>query len=216
MFAASFLDFRETGLRTYDTTAAMNGCLTGLVAITSGCASVMPWAGFTIGVFAGLIYLAASKLLIKLRIDDAVDAIPVHLFGGAWGVLASGLFSKGSLLEQAYGRSVHVGWFYAWGEGSGDFTLLGIQLLSILWIFGWTFATMGVFTYVINFFGLLRVDPLEEEVGLDISIHKGSAYDSEGEAPKASVEKLSVLRLDNSNSSHGKKKAYKSTESFEN
>ena len=51
----------------------MNGCLTGLVAITAGCATVEPWAAFVIGLFAGWIYLAASSLMIRLKIDDAVD-----------------------------------------------------------------------------------------------------------------------------------------------
>jgi Amt family ammonium transporter len=51
----------------------MNGCLTGLVAITAGCATVEPWAAVAIGSFAGLFYLLGSKLLVKLRIDDAVD-----------------------------------------------------------------------------------------------------------------------------------------------
>lgn len=51
----------------------MNGCLTGLVAVTAGCATVEPWAAVVIGIFAGLFYLMGSKLLVKLRIDDAVD-----------------------------------------------------------------------------------------------------------------------------------------------
>lgn len=55
----------------------MNGCLTGLVAVTAGCATVEPWAAVFIGVCAGWFYLLGSKALIKLRIDDAVDAIPV-------------------------------------------------------------------------------------------------------------------------------------------
>jgi ammonium transporter, Amt family len=45
------------------------------------------------GTIAGWLYLAGSALLIKLRIDDAVDAIPVHLVGGAWGLISSGLFT---------------------------------------------------------------------------------------------------------------------------
>lgn len=51
----------------------MNGCLTGLVAITSPCASVETWAAVLIGIGAGVIYTFASKLMIKLRIDDAVS-----------------------------------------------------------------------------------------------------------------------------------------------
>lgn len=158
----------------------MNGCLTGLVAITAGCATVETWAAVVIGFFAGLFYLLASKLLVRLRIDDAVDAIPVHMVGGAWGVIATGLFSKPELMETAFpGMGKHAGWFYEWGRGSGDFTLIGIQLISILFLIGWIGGVMGAYFYVLNMFGLLRIDPLEEAVGMDISRHKGSCYNYE-------------------------------------
>lgn len=74
------------------------------------CATVDTWAGVVIGIVAGWVYLLGSKLLIRFRIDDAVDAIPVHCVGGAWGVIAAGLFTKGDLLEAAYGQSDHIGW----------------------------------------------------------------------------------------------------------
>ena len=172
----------------------MNGCLTGLVAITAGCATVETWAAILIGFFGGLFYLLASRLLVRLRIDDAVDAIPVHLVGGAWGVLATGLFSKPSLMETAFGMGEHAGWFYEWSQGSGDFTLMGIQIIAVLFIFGWTSVVMGGFFYVVNMFGLLRISALEEEVGMDISRHKGSAYDMDGSAPVNKVEELNASR----------------------
>jgi Amt family ammonium transporter len=173
----------------------MNGCLTGLVAITAGCATVETWAAVVIGIFAGLFYLMGSKLLIHLRIDDAVDAIPVHMVGGAWGVIATGLFTSPDRLETAFGMSEHVGWFYSWSRQSGDFTLLGIQLISVLFIFGWTSVLMGTFFYILNMFGLFRINPLEEEVGMDISRHKGSAYDMDGGSAKAElVDQLNTSR----------------------
>ena len=172
----------------------MNGVLTGLVAITAGCATVETWAAVVIGIFAGLFYLMGSKLLIHLRIDDAVDAIPVHMVGGAWGVIATGLFASPDRLEAAFGMSEHVGWFYSWCRQSGDFTLLGIQLISVLFIFGWTSVLMGTFFYILNMFGLLRIDPLEEEVGMDISRHKGSAYDMDGSARADKVEQWNTSR----------------------
>lgn len=184
----------------------MNGCLTGLVAITAGCASVETWAAVVIGILAGFLYLVASKLLIKLRIDDAVDAIPVHMIGGAWGVIATGLFSTPERLSIAYGEEKfdNAGWFYEWHRNSGNFTLLGVQLVSVLFILGWTGVTMGIFFYVLNLFGLLRIDPLEEEVGMDISRHKGSAYDMDGSAQPEKVDQLNSsrrnLQIDNDDS----------------
>jgi Ammonium Transporter Family len=66
---------------------------------------------------------------------------------------------------------------YEWGTGSGDFTLIGIQLIAILFTVSWTITVMGVFFYFINWMGWFRVDALEEEIGMDIGRHKGSAYD---------------------------------------
>ena len=151
----------RTGSIAYDLGYTMNGCLTGLVAITAGCATVEPWAAVVIGIVAGWLYLVGSKLLVKLRIDDAVDAIPVHMVGGAWGVIATGLFTSPTRRLMAFGAaSDHVGWFYEWGRGSGDFTLLGIQLLAVLYVIGWTGIMMGFFFSVLHYFDLLRIDPL--------------------------------------------------------
>lgn len=172
----------------------MNGCLTGLVSITAGCATVEPWAAVLIGIAGGWFYLLGSWALVKLRIDDAVDAIPVHMVGGAWGVIATGLFTEPALLEAAFpDLGEHFGWFYAWTRSNGDFTLLGIQLLAVLFVFGWTFVVMGIYFKILNYFNLLRIDPLEEAVGMDISYHKGSAYNIE-DPNKEYVEQLDLSR----------------------
>ena len=176
----------------------LNGCLTGLAAITGGCATVEPWAAVVIGIFAGFFYLVGSHLMVRFRIDDAVDAIPVHMVGGAWGVLATGLFSNPHRIEIAFGMTEHAGWFYEWSQGSGDFTLLGIQMLEVLFIFGWTFVTMGACFYLLNMLGMFRISALEEEVGMDISRHKGSAYDMNA-VPKEKVSELNSSRNSSKN-----------------
>ena len=108
----------------------MNGSLSGLVAITSGCGVVEPWAAIVIGTLAGWVYLIGSNLLIKLRIDDAVDAIPVHMFNGIWGVFSTGLFASPRLMELAYGSGMasYPGLFYRSGN------LLGCQVILIVFI----------------------------------------------------------------------------------
>jgi Amt family ammonium transporter len=194
MFTSTWLGYRTTGLHSYDVAYTMNGLLTGLVAVTAGCASVESWAAVVIGIVAGWIYLASSKLLIKLRIDDAVDAIPVHMFGGAWGLISTGLFSAPDLMEKAYGQSDHVGWFYEWGRGSGNFTLLGIQLIGCLFIIGWTSALMYPYFYVLNLFGSFRVDPAEEAAGMDISRHNGPGYNLEDSSHNEAAETLKEKR----------------------
>lgn len=94
MFLDSVLEARESGEMSYDLTAAMNGALGGLVAITAGTSVVSPGMSCIIGGIGGFVNIGMSRLLIKLRIDDAVDAIPVHFANGIWGVIAVGLFAN--------------------------------------------------------------------------------------------------------------------------
>ena len=84
LFTNLYVEERRTGEPHFSLLMAMNGALSGLVAITAGCAVVEPWAAVVIGIIAGWLYIYASGLLIRLRIDDAVDAIPVHMVNGAW------------------------------------------------------------------------------------------------------------------------------------
>mmetsp|Transcript_11336 Transcript_11336/g.26278 ORF Transcript_11336/g.26278 Transcript_11336/m.26278 type:complete len:499 (+) Transcript_11336:374-1870(+) len=195
MFTDSLIECFKTGETSYDLTMAMNGALGGLVGITAGTSVVTPWAALVIGIIAGWVYYGFSKLLIMLKIDDAVDAIPVHFANGMWGVIAVGLFAEPDRMLLAYSTDVHVGWFY---NGS-DANLLLVQICAILWIIGWVTATMVPFFIVLRAIGFFRVDPLEEEVGLDISHHRGAAYDLTG--PKQEdVEELMEVRA----SKHGK------------
>merc|ERR1712151_662183 len=199
MFTDTILDMMATGEASYDLTMAMNGSLAGLVGITAGCSVVTPWAAAFIGIVAGWVYIAASKTLIMLKIDDAVDAIPVHLANGAWGVLAVGLFSKESLQAVAGYSTAHQGLFYSWTDGGFDYNLLLCQICCVLWVAAWVSIVMTPFFILLNKLGMFRVDPLEEEVGLDISHHRGAAYDLSG--PKTEdVEELMEVRA----SKHGK------------
>ena len=135
MFTDTLLDLQTSGEVSYDLTMAMNGALGGLVAITAGTSVVEPWAAFIIGAIGGLIYLFASKPLIKLKIDDAVDAIPVHFFNGAWGVIAAGLFAGPRLMAISHGVTDRPGAFY------GDGRLLGVYICGVLFIIAWVVMT---------------------------------------------------------------------------
>eukprot|EP00591_Stephanopyxis_turris_P000846 CAMPEP_0195515732 /NCGR_PEP_ID=MMETSP0794_2-20130614/6701_1 /TAXON_ID=515487 /ORGANISM="Stephanopyxis turris, Strain CCMP 815" /LENGTH=585 /DNA_ID=CAMNT_0040644205 /DNA_START=127 /DNA_END=1884 /DNA_ORIENTATION=+ len=181
---------RLTGEAMFDLSTALNGALSGLVSITAGCSVVEPWAAVVVGIVAGWIYLLTSKLLIKLRLDDAVDAIPVHFANGVWGVMEVGFFATPALLEQAYNDSTHVGWFYSLSRGSGDAVLLGVQAIGSLFIIGWVLVIMVPFFATLNYLGWFRADTLEEMVGLDISYHGGSAL-----AGDVSSEYVEAMRL---------------------
>lgn len=82
LFVNLYIQERRKGEYVFDLTKTMNGCLAGLVAVTAGCGTMENWAGFSVGVIAGLVYLGGSALLIRMKLDDAVDAIPVHMFSG--------------------------------------------------------------------------------------------------------------------------------------
>jgi Amt family ammonium transporter len=166
---------RYTGEPFFDIKFAMNGTMGGLVAITGSCGVIEPWAAVVIGFFAGIVYMVGSRFLEKVHIDDAVDAIPVHMFNGLWGLIAVGLFASPTRLELVFGHSKHPGLFYSWRDGNSDGTLLGAQLVGILFIFGWVMVNMIPFFLLLDWKGWLRSDPLEEIVGLDTSYHGGLA-----------------------------------------
>lgn len=194
MFFDSFIDARMTGEVSYDLTMAMNGCLAGLVGVTAGCSVVQPWAACVIGIIAGLVYYSFSKFLVMMKIDDAVDAIPVHFANGMWGTLAVGFFADPKLMAVADYAEGKGGVFYGVG---GD--LLICQIVAVLWVCGWVFAVMTPFFLALNALDMFRVDALEEDVGLDISHHRGSAYNLS--APKREdIEELMEVRA----SRHGK------------
>ena len=143
-----FYEERITGEPKFVIQMAMNGALSGLVAVTSGCALMEPYGAIITGLVAGWLYMLSSALLIKLRIDDAVDAIPVHMVNGCWGLIATGLLASPRLLELTYGSnsSDHPGLFYG---GTGN--LLLCQLMAVLFILGWTFITMFPFFIWLNY-----------------------------------------------------------------
>lgn len=170
MFTDTLVGFLAEGEVEYDLTCCMNGCLGGLVGITAGCSVVEPWAAIIIGLISGVVYVFSSKLLVLLKVDDAVDAIPVHFFNGIWGCLATGLLASPRHTSTAYGVT-NCGLFYSNAQ------LLLNEVYGILFIAAWVGAVMTPFFYVLNMLGMFRVDPLEEKVGLDISHHKGAAYD---------------------------------------
>jgi Amt family ammonium transporter len=146
-----------------DVGMACNGMLGGLVAITAPCAFVAPAAAALIGAVAGVLVVAAVRLLERrLQVDDPVGAVSVHGVCGAWGALALGLLADGS-----YG----VGWNGVAGPVRGllfgDAGQLAAQLVGVLangaFVFGTSF---GFFKLVDRLMGN-RVPAEVEHVGLD-------------------------------------------------
>lgn len=136
---------------------ALNGALSGLVAITAGCAAVSPLAAVMIGAVAGVLVVFAVEFFESRKIDDPVGAISVHGVCGLWGTLAVAFFHMGGfkpeqLVSQAIGGAAAFLWAFPMG-----------WILSKL-----IAATVG-----------LRVSEEDEVDGLDISEHGGEAYPME-------------------------------------
>ncbi|CAB9521576.1 Ammonium transporter 1 member [Seminavis robusta] len=177
---------RSGGHAVFDLTSAMNGTLCGLVAITAGCGTLEPWGAIIVGLVAGIMYPLASDLLIWLKIDDVVDAIPVHFVGGLWGALAVGLLSEPELTRKVTGTSHHPGFFYSLSEGHSDARLLGCQTIGVLCIIGWNTVTMLPFFLGLHRLNWFRTEAVEEIVGLDLcfndlSHHKGEDIEQENQ-----------------------------------
>ena len=138
----------------YDLTMFMNGILGGLVGITAGADQMSPTDAILIGFWAGIIIVLGVSLIDKLKLDDPVGAVTVHLICGIWGTLAVGIFG-----EMA---------------GFGQFI---IQLKSVLIIAVFCIVTSFIIFYLINKLIGLRVDDEEEAQGLDIAEHGMKAYE---------------------------------------
>ena len=133
-----------------DLSMILNGSLAGLVGITAGADVISPMNSVLVGFIAGVIVVLSVIQLDKLKIDDPVGAISVHLVCGIWGTLAVGVFSaEHSLSVQALGVVAY-----------GLFCLIG----SIL-----------IFTVLKYSIGL-RVSEDEEIIGLDIGEHDMESY----------------------------------------
>ena len=77
-----------------DLSMVLNGSLAGLVGITAGADVISPLNAIIVGYIAGLLVVSSVLFFDRLRIDDPVGAISVHLTCGIWGTLAVGIFSS--------------------------------------------------------------------------------------------------------------------------
>ena len=160
-----------------DVSMCLNASLAGLVAITASCDVTDCLGSFIIGAVAGVLVVFGVWLLdYKLKIDDPVGAVAVHMMNGIWGTFAVGLFATksapGFQIALDGGAIKAEGLFYG-----GGFTQLGLQLIGMGATIAWTVVTITItFLVIKNTLGL-RVSAEEELQGLD-SVEHGlsSAY----------------------------------------
>ncbi|MCE3004504.1 MAG: ammonium transporter [Xanthomonadaceae bacterium] len=112
-------------------TQVLNGALGGLVGITAGAKSVEPSSAAVIGLGAGVIVVLGSALLHRLRIDDVVDAFPVHGLCGVYGAIMAGALFAGDLFNPERVLTQAIGAFAvaAWAFGAGWFVFKSIDLM---------------------------------------------------------------------------------------
>jgi Amt family ammonium transporter len=149
-----------------DFSMTVNGALAGLVAITAPCAFVSVTSAAVIGVIAGLIVVPAVLFFDKLKIDDPVGALSVHLANGIWGTIAVGLFAS----ADAPGGGAN-GLF-----NGGGFESLQAQLIGTVAVAGFTLAVTLTAWFVIKMTLGIRVSAEDESIGLDISEMGMEAY----------------------------------------
>jgi Amt family ammonium transporter len=139
-----------------DLSMSLNGILAGLVGITAGADTVTVFGAVVIGVVAGVLVVGSVIAFDRIKLDDPVGAVSVHLVCGIWGTLAVGIFSTNpehSFLIQLWGVAVY-----------GVFTAACAAA-----IFGALKVTMGI-----------RVTEEEEIEGLDYAEHGSHGYDFGG------------------------------------
>ncbi|KAF4697525.1 hypothetical protein FOZ60_004396 [Perkinsus olseni] len=148
----------------FDVAGVCNGILAGLVSITAGCSNVIPGSAIIIGAIGGVFYQCASAGIRLLKIDDPLDAFPIHGVCGIWGVLAVPFFdfAKG-MSSMSFAPDVGAGYQF------------GIQLLGIVAIIGYVGGSSAVVFGAMRFLKIFRIDQDHELRGYDQSAHAPAA-----------------------------------------
>jgi ammonium transporter, Amt family len=143
----------------------LNGTLAGLVAITAPCAFVSVMSGALIGFVGGILVVIAVLFFDKIKIDDPVGAISVHLINGIWGTLAVGIFYNIDIATSVAGVETKL-------TSMQQFI---VQLKGVLAVGVYTFIVSLIVWYVLKIWGI-RVSESEEIEGLDLGEHGNEAY----------------------------------------
>ena len=142
IIVGAFMYFRYGKL---DITMVLNGALGGLVAITAGPDLYSIYTPILIGAIGGSIVVFGVSFFDKLKLDDPVGALSVHLLNGIWGTLAVGIFAS----------------------NGDDITFMG-QLKGVIVVAIFVFIASYIVLFIINKIVPLRADRDEEMQGLDV------------------------------------------------
>ncbi|MCX8083223.1 MAG: ammonium transporter [bacterium] len=167
-------------LKKPDLGMTLNGCLAGLVAITAPCSVVSVGGSVIIGLIAGILVVISIIIFDRVRIDDPVGAISVHLINGIFGTLCVGLFAQDGIA----GISIGNGLFYG-----GGIKLFLTQLTGIVCVGLYTFLVSLIIWTLLKITIGIRVSLQEEIEGLDLGEHDNVAY------PEFLIRKPYIYRI---------------------
>jgi ammonium transporter, Amt family len=155
----------------------ISGAVAGLVAITPASGFVTPGSAMLIGFTAGLVcYFMVTLVKARFRYDDSLDAFGVHGAGGTLGALLTGVFATNAVndaLKDAAGKPAALG-LVDGNPGQVLNQLFGIAIAWVLAIVG-TLIILKICDLIVG----VRVDPVDETEGLDLSMHGEEAYNFE-------------------------------------
>jgi len=141
------------------------GMVVGLAAVTPASGYITPLASMVVGAVAAPLSYYTMRFRDRLKLDESLDVWACHGMASLWGMMATGLFA-----------TVSVNSGGANGLFFGNPGQIGIQLLAVAVTIVFSFGVTYVLAKLLNMSIGLRVSPMEEEVGLDISSHGERSY----------------------------------------
>ena len=155
----SWLDGRPSTL------GIATGMIVGLAAVTPASGYITPLTAMVVGAVAAPLSYYAMRFRERRRLDESLDVWACHGMASLWGMVATGLFATISV--NADGAN---GLFF------GNPNQVGIQILAVVTTLIFSFTMTYILAKLLNISIGLRVSPMEEEVGLDISSHGERSY----------------------------------------
>jgi Amt family ammonium transporter len=155
------------------TVGGATGAVAGLVAITPAAGFVEPWAAVIIGLAAGIVCFVAVDLKARIRYDDSLDVVGVHMVGGIVGALLTGVLASTAI--------------NAFEGGLGQ---LGKQAIAVGATLAFSFVATLIILKVVDMLVGLRVTEDEEVTGLDLTQHQevGYSFAERGGSPAKPVQ----------------------------
>ncbi|MFU0762876.1 ammonium transporter [Staphylococcus pasteuri] len=145
----------------------LSGSLSGLVTITPAAGYVSYLSSMFIAIIGGIIcYIVINYIKVKLKYNDALDAFGIHGIGGIFGAICTSIFQSNRV-----NNSIQNGFIY-----SGDFKILGIQILSVITVIAFSGIMTFLIAKIIRIFTPLATTPTEDRTGLDQLVHGENAY----------------------------------------